>query len=52
MMQRKLNETADSARELKDQMVRRGQQVEEEARHRVEGAVSALKGDGAAKLPR
>ena len=52
MMRRKLSETADSARELKDQMVRRGQQVEEEARHRVEGAVSALKGDGAAKLPR
>jgi gas vesicle protein len=51
MMQRKLGETAGSARELRDQVVRRGQQIGEEARHRVDGAVSALKGDGAAKLP-
>jgi gas vesicle protein len=40
----KLNDAADSARELKDRAIRRGEQVREEATHRVEGAVSALAG--------
>ena len=42
----KLNDTAESARELKDRAIRRGQEVREEATHRVEGAASALAGDG------
>jgi gas vesicle protein len=41
---RKLNETADSARELKSRAIRRGQEIREEATHRVEGAASALAG--------
>ena len=51
MMGRKLSNTADSARDLKDQLIRRGQKVRDEARHRVDSAVSALTGDGGAKLP-
>lgn len=49
LMRSKLNETASSARGLKDELVRRGQEIRVEARHRVDGAVSALAGD--AKLP-
>ena len=41
----KLNDTAESARELKNRAVRRGQEVREEATHRVEGAASALAGN-------
>ena len=41
---RKLNETADSARELRGRAIRRGQDVREEATFRVEGAASALAG--------
>ena len=44
LMRRKLSETADSARELKGRAIRRGQQLREEATHRVEGAASALAG--------
>jgi gas vesicle protein len=44
IMGRKLNDTADSARELKDRAIRRGQEIREEATHRVEGAASALAG--------
>ena len=40
----KLNGAAESARELKDRAIRRGQEVREEAKYRVEGAVSALAG--------
>jgi gas vesicle protein len=40
----KLNDAADSARELKDRAIRRGQEIREEATHRVEGAASALAG--------
>lgn len=47
LMRDKLNETASAARDLKGQVVRRGQQARDEARHRVDGAVSALAGDGA-----
>ena len=50
-VQRKLNDTADSARELRDQVIGRGQKLRDEARHRVDGAVSALAGDGGANLP-
>jgi gas vesicle protein len=50
LMQRKLNDTAGSASDLKDSLMRRGQKIREEARHRVDTAVSALAGDGA-KLP-
>jgi len=48
-MQRALGTTADSARDLKEQLLRRGEKIRNEARHRVDGAVSALAGD--AKLP-
>ena len=51
LMRGKLNDTAGSARDLKDQLIRRGQEFRDEARHRVDGAVSALAGDGGAKLP-
>lgn len=51
MMRRKANDTAGSARELKDQLVRRGQAIGNEARHRVDDAVSALAGDGGANRP-
>ena len=42
----KLNDAAESARELKDRAIRRGQEIREEATHRVEGAASALAGQG------
>ena len=51
MTRRKLSDTAGSARDLKDQLIRRGQKIRDEARHRVDDAVSALTGDGGAKLP-
>ena len=44
IMGRKLNDAADSARELKDRAIRRGQEIREEATYRVEGAASALAG--------
>ena len=44
IMRRKLNDTADSARELKERALRRGQEFRDEATHRVEGAASALAG--------
>jgi hypothetical protein len=44
IVRRKLNDTADSARDLKDRAVRRGQEVREEATYRMEGAASALAG--------
>ena len=46
IMGRKLNDAAQSARELKDRAIRRGQEIREEAEYRVEGAASALAGDG------
>ena len=46
-MQRKLRETADSAIELKDRVVRRGEQVGNETVRRVGAAASALAGNGA-----
>ena len=49
-MQRKLSDTAGAARDLKHQLIRRGRKVRDEARHRVDDAVSALTGDGAANL--
>lgn len=51
MMRGKLSETAGSARDLRDQLVSKGQKIRDEARHRVDGAVSALAGDAGAKLP-
>ena len=50
LMRRKLADTTDSARDLKDRLTRRGQNLRNEAVRRVDGAVSALSGDGA-KLP-
>jgi len=46
-MQRKLRETADSARGLKDRAVLRGQKIRDEAERRVGAAASALAGSGA-----
>jgi gas vesicle protein len=44
MVGRKLDDTAGSARELKGRAIRRGQELREEATHRVEEAASALVG--------
>jgi gas vesicle protein len=44
IMRRRLNDTADSARELKERALRRGQELRDEATHRVEAAASALAG--------
>jgi gas vesicle protein len=49
IMGRKLGETADSARDLRDRAIRRGQELREEATARVEGAASALAGKTAQK---
>jgi len=49
LMGRKLRDTADSARELKDEVVRRGGELREEAAHRVGEAASALAGNGRRK---
>jgi len=51
VMRRKLSDTAGSARDLKDQLIRRGQKIRDEARHHVDDAVSTLTGAGGAKLP-
>ena len=49
IMGRKLNDAADSARDLKDRAIRRGQEIREEATYRVEGAASALAGKAGPK---
>jgi len=50
-MRRSIRDAAVSARDLKDQLIRRGEGIRAEARHRVDGAVSALAGEGSANLP-
>jgi hypothetical protein len=51
MMRRRMRDTASSARELKHQLNDRGRRIRDEATQRVEDAVSALTGNGGAKLP-
>ena len=51
IMGRKLTDAAGSARDLKDRAIRRGQDLREEATHRVEGAASALAGKADPKEP-
>jgi gas vesicle protein len=46
MMRRTLSEAADSARELKDQVIRQGQDIRDEAALRLGEAASALAGKG------
>lgn len=46
-MRRKLRETEDSARGLKDRVVRRGEEVRDEAARRVGAATPAFAGSGA-----
>jgi gas vesicle protein len=46
-MQRKLRESADSTRGLKDRVVRRGEEIRDEAARRVGAAASALAGNRA-----
>ena len=46
-MRTKLRETDHSARGLKDRVVRRGEEIRDEAVRRVGGAASALSGNGA-----
>jgi gas vesicle protein len=46
-MRRKLRETDHSARELKDRVVRRGEEIRDETARRVGAAASALAGNGA-----
>ncbi len=50
MMGQQLRDTADAARELKDRVVRRGEEIREEAVHRVDEAASALTGNGRRKV--
>ncbi len=50
-MRRELRETADSARGLKNRVVRRGEEIRDEAVRRVGAAASALAGNGADGLP-
>jgi gas vesicle protein len=45
-MARKVNDTADAARGMKDRVLNKGDDMWNEAVHRVSGAVSALSGDG------
>jgi gas vesicle protein len=45
-MRSKLRDTADSARGLKDRVVRRGEEVRDEAARRVGAAATALAGNG------
>jgi gas vesicle protein len=45
-MRRKLHDTADSARGLRDRVVRRGEEIRDEATRRVGAAASALAGNG------
>ena len=50
MMQRKAGDVADSARDLKDRVVLRGEEVREEAARRVTDVASALAGRGPRKM--
>lgn len=50
-MLRGVSDAAGSARDLKDQLIRRGERIRDEARRRVDGAVTALAGDEGANLP-
>lgn len=47
-MRLKLRETDESARELKERVVRRGEEIRDEAARRVSAAASALAGNGGA----
>ena len=47
----RMNDSAGSARDLRNRMICRARTVQAEARDRVDDAVSALTGDGGAKLP-
>jgi gas vesicle protein len=47
VMRRKLRETDGSARVFKDRIVRRGEEIRDEATRRVSAAASALAGNGA-----
>ena len=46
-MTRKLNDAADSARGWNDRVIRRGEEIRDEAERRVSAATSALAGNGA-----
>jgi gas vesicle protein len=46
MMSRNVTDAAGSARDLKDEFVRRGRSIRDEAKERVNDAVSVLSGDG------
>ncbi len=50
MIRRRVRDTAGSTRELGDQVIERGRQIRDEAAQRVEDAVSALAGNGGAKV--
>jgi gas vesicle protein len=51
LTRRKLSDTAGSARDFRDQLIRRGRKVRDAARHRVDDAVAAVTGDGGANRP-
>ncbi len=50
LMRRRMRDSANSTRELKHQLVDRGRRLRDEAKDRVDDAVSALAGNGGAKL--
>ena len=45
-MRRKLSDTGGFGRDLKNRLTRRGKQIRDEARRRVDDAISPLEGDG------
>jgi gas vesicle protein len=47
LTRRTLSDTAGSARDFKDKLIRRGEKIRDRARRRVDDAVSALSHDGA-----
>ena len=52
MMRRRVRDAAGSTRALKDQVIERGRRMRDDATQRVDDAVSALAGNGGAKLER
>ncbi len=49
MMRGKLSDSADYARDRRDRLIHQSRKVQDEARRRVGGAVSALAGNGGAQ---
>jgi gas vesicle protein len=50
LLQRKMRDTAESARDLKDQVIRRGEEIRDEAAHRATDVATALAGHTPRKM--